>query len=423
MFSSRKIKKITAREILDSRGDPTIEVKVFLKNGVIGKAAVPSGASTGSHEALELRDNDKKRYLGKGVLKAVQNVNTQINFLLKNLEISYQQDIDKLMIKLDDTDNKSHLGANAILGVSLACACAGAASLGMPLYKYLRKVYNIHYKNFKLPVPLINIFNGGKHADTNLDLQEFMIIPIGPNKFKEKVRAGSEIFHALGEVLHAQGYDTDVGNEGGYAPDIGKTIDAIEFIVQAIKKAGYKAARDKIALGIDAAATEIYNNKTKRYIFKTDKKKFSAAQMIHLYQSWYRKYPLLTLEDGLAEDDWQNWRNLTKKLGKKCLLIGDDLFVTSSDRLQKGINTRAANAILIKPNQIGTLTETIATIYLAKTNNFKVIISHRSGETADTFIADLAVAVNADFIKTGSVCRGERVEKYNRLMEIEQEIK
>jgi len=423
MFNNKKIKKITAREILDSRGNPTLEVKVLLSSGIIGKASVPSGASTGSHEAVELRDNDKRRYGGKGVLKAVKNVNDPINYLLKGLDVTRQQDIDRLMIKLDNTPNKREIGANASLGVSLACARAGALSLGMPLYKYLRKIYNVHYQNFKMPIPLMNVFNGGKHADTNLDLQEFMIIPISPKKIKEKVRAGAEIFHALGEVLFAKGYDTDVGNEGGYAPDIGKTTDAISFILEAIRKAGYKAGRDKIAIGIDVAATEIYNKKTKRYIFNTDKKKLNTQQLINLYQDWYKKYPLFSLEDGLAEDDWSGWKKLTAKLGSKCLLIGDDLFVTDVKRLQKGIDEQVANAILVKPNQIGTLTETMAAIYTAKINNYKVIISHRSGETADTFIADLAVAVNADYIKAGSLSRSERVEKYNRLMEIEEELK
>jgi len=422
MLNPRKIKKIKAREILDSRGNPTIEVKVLLKNGVWAKASVPSGASTGVHEALELRDNNKKRYLGKGVLKAVKNVNKDINYLLKNIDITKQQDIDKLMIKLDDTKNKSSLGANAILGVSLACARTGAKSSALPLYRYLRKTFKIHYKNYKLPIPLINIFNGGKHADTNLDLQEFMIVPISPNKFKEKVRAGSEIFHALGDVLLKKGFDTDLGNEGGYAPDIGKTDDAIKLIIQAIRKAGYKPAKDKIGLATDVAASELYDKNKKRYILKTDKKSLTAQKMIDLYKTWLRKYPFISIEDGLAEDDWDNWQKLTARLGGKSLQVGDDLFVTNTKRLQKGIDMGVANSILIKLNQIGTLTETISAIYLAKQNDYKTIISHRSGETVDTFIADLAVAVNADYIKTGSMSRSERVAKYNRLMEIEEEL-
>ena len=423
MLNSRKIKKIQAREILDSRGNPTLEVKVILKNGIIGKASVPSGASTGSHEALELRDNDKKRFSGKGVLKAIKNVNTAIDYLLKGVEVTRQQDIDKLMIKLDDTPNKKDLGANAILGVSLACARAGALSMGLPLYKYLRQIYNIHYRNFYLPIPMMNVFNGGKHADTNLDLQEFMIVPIGPKKFKEKVRAGSEIFHALGEVLWDRGYDTDVGNEGGYAPDIGKTVDAMNFILLAIKKVGYKAKREQIGLAIDVAASELYNSKKKKYILKTDHKSLSAFKLINLYKLWVKKYPIISIEDGLAQDAWADWKISTKALSDKIMLVGDDLFVTNVQRLKKGIEQKIANAILIKPNQIGTLTETIAAIYLAKMNNYKVVISHRSGETADTFIADLAVAVNAEFIKAGSLSRSERVEKYNRLMEIEEELK
>jgi len=423
MLNSRKIKKIHALEILDSRGNPTLEVKVLLKNGIIGQASVPSGASTGSHEAWELRDNNKKRYEGKGVLKAVKNVNTAIDYLLKGLDVTEQQDIDKLMIKLDDTPNKKDLGANAILGVSLACAQAGALAVGKPLYSYLRDVYNIHYKNFRLPIPMMNVFNGGKHADTNLDLQEFMIVPVGPIKFKEKVRAGSEIFHALGEVLWDQGYDTDVGNEGGYAPDIGKTVDAINFILQAIKKAGYKVKRDQIGLAIDVAASELYNSKKKKYILTTDHKSLSARQLINLYKLWVKKYPIISIEDGLAQDAWTDWRTLTSQLGEKIMLVGDDLFVTNTDRLRKGIEQKVANAILIKPNQIGTLTETIAAIYLAKMSNYKVIISHRSGETCDSFISDLAVAVNAEFIKAGSLSRGERLAKYNRLLEIEEELK
>jgi enolase len=422
MLNSRKIKKIIAREILDSRGNPTLEVKVILKNGIIGKASVPSGASTGIHEALELRDNNKMRYGGKGVLKAVKNVNTAIDYLLKGLDVFRQQDTDKLMIKLDDTPNKKDLGANAMLGVSLACARAGALCSDLPLYKYLRQVYNIHYKNFTLPIPMMNVFNGGKHADTNLDLQEFMIVPIEPKKFKEKVRAGSEIFHALGEVLLRGDYDTDVGNEGGYAPDIGKTIDAIKLILLAVKRAGYKAKRDKIGLAIDVAASELYNSKKKKYILKTDHKSLSARKLINLYKLWVKKYPIISIEDGLAQDAWSDWKIITKELGGKIMLVGDDLFVTNTKRLQKGIEMGVANTILIKPNQIGTLTETIAAIYLAKTNNYKVVISHRSGETTDTFIADLAVAVNAEFIKTGSLSRSERIEKYNRLMEIEEEL-
>ena len=419
MLNSRKIKKIQAREILDSRGNPTLEVKVILKNGIIGKASVPSGASTGSHEALELRDNDKKRFSGKGVLKAIKNVNTAIDYLLKGVEVTRQQDIDKLMIKLDDTPNKKDLGANAILGVSLACARAGALSMGLPLYKYLRQIYNIHYRNFYLPIPMMNVLNGGKHAAWCLDLQEVMIVPKLKTMAK-RVQAGSEIFQALAEILKQKGFKTTVGDEGGYAVPLKKNEQAFDLLLLAIKKAKYKVHKE-IGLAIDAAASEFYSQKEKKY--RINNKILTARKLVSLYDKWLKKYKLLSIEDGLAEDDWQNWKILTKKLGGKCLLIGDDLFVTNVQRLKKGIEQKVANAILIKPNQIGTLTETIAAIYLAKMNNYKVVISHRSGETADTFIADLAVAVNAEFIKAGSLSRSERVEKYNRLMEIEEELK
>ena len=418
MLSSRKIKKIHALEILDSRGNPTLEVKVLLGNGIIGQANVPSGASTGSHEAWELRDNNKKRYEGKGVLKAVKNVNTAIDYLLKGIEITKQQDIDKLMIKLDDTPNKKELGANAILGVSLACARAGALSSGQPLYGYLRDIYNIQYKNFQLPIPMMNVLNGGAHADWALDLQELMIVPKLKTMAK-RVQAGSEIFHALGSLLKQAGFKTMVGDEGGYAVPLPKNDKAFDFLLAAIKKAKYRAHYE-IGLAIDAAASEFYSAQKK--VYKINGKNLTGRRLISLYQKWQRKYKLISIEDGLAEDDWQNWKILTKKLGEKCMLVGDDLFVTNTDRLRKGIEQKAANAILIKPNQIGTLTETIAAVYLAKTNNYKVIISHRSGETCDSFIADLAVAVNAEYIKAGSLSRSERLAKYNRLMEIELEI-
>jgi enolase 1/2/3 len=417
MLNSRKIKKIKAREILDSRGHPTIEVKVLLKNGVWAKAAVPSGASTGIHEALELRDNNKKRYLGKGVLKAVKNVNKDINYLLKNIDITKQQDIDKLMIKLDDTENKSSLGANAILGVSLACARAGAKANALPLYRYLRKVYKIHYKSYNLPIPMMNIMNGGVHAGFALDIQEAMIVP-NAKKMSKRVQIGSEVFHHLGAILKKKNHNTFVGDEGGYAVSLKKNEEAFKLIISAIKKAGYKPFKD-VNLAIDAAASEFYNKTTKRYKLG---KNLSANKTIELYKSWLRKYKLISIEDGLAEDDWENWKKLTAKLGGKSLQVGDDLFVTNTKRLQKGIDMGVANSILIKLNQIGTLTETISAIYLAKQNDYKTIISHRSGETSDTFIADLAVAVNADYIKTGSMSRSERVAKYNRLMEIEEEL-
>jgi enolase len=416
MFKSTKIKKIVALEVLDSRGNPTLEVKVLLKSGISGIAAVPSGASTGSHEALELRDNNKKRYQSLGVTKAIKNVNEQINVLLRGIEVTRQQDIDRLMIKLDDSPNKKNLGANAILGVSLACARTGALAMGMPLYKYLRQVYTVHYKNYKLPRPMMNILNGGKHADWATDIQEFMIVP-DANSMAERVRIGSEIFHTLGSILKAKKLSALVGDEGGYAVKLKKNEMALDLISQAIKKSQFKI-RKNVDLAIDAAASEFFKNK----FYKFNGKKFTARKLINLYSKWQKKYKFISLEDGLAEDDWANWRLLNAKLSAKAMLVGDDLFVTNTDRLQKGINLQAANAILIKPNQIGTLTETMAAIYLAKTNDFKVIISHRSGETCDSFIADLAVAVNAEFIKAGSLSRGERLAKYNRLLEIEAEL-
>ncbi len=418
MLNTRKIKKIKAREILDSRGNPTIETKVYLKNGLWAKAAVPSGASTGIHEALELRDKNKKRYLGKGVLKAVGNVNKDINYLLKNIDVTKQQDIDKLMIKLDDTENKKNLGANAILSVSLACARAGAKSGAMPLYSYLRKTFRIHYQDYKMPIPMMNILNGGAHADFALDIQEAMILPKS-GKMAKRIQMGSEIFHHLGQILKKKKMNTFVGDEGGYAVNLKKNEDAFKLILQAIKKAGYKPYKD-VDLAIDAAASEFYNKSKKRY--KIDGKSLTANKMIELYKLWLKKYKLVSIEDGLDEDDWDNWAKLTTILGDKSLQVGDDLFVTNTKRLQQGIDNGVANSILIKLNQIGSLTETISAIYLAKQNKYKTIISHRSGETSDTFIADLAVAVNADYIKTGSMSRMERVDKYNRLMEIEEEL-
>jgi len=416
-----KIREVKAREILDSRGNPTVEVKVRLASGVWARAKVPSGASTGVHEALELRDGDKKRYLGKGVLKAVANVNKRIAPVMRGVDVRRQQDIDHAMIELDGSNNKNKLGANAILGVSLACARAGAAETRQPLYKYINSVYRLHKIKPKLPVPTMNILNGGAHANWSLDIQEFMIVPM-VRSFKEKVRAGSEIFHQLGIILKKKGYVTSVGDEGGFAPYLGKNSKAFDLIIEAIRAAKYKPGKE-VGIAIDAAASEFYDNNTKRYNLKVEKKKLTADQMTKLYEQWLKKYPLISIEDGLDEDDWGNWVEQTKALGKKCLLVGDDLFVTNALRLKKGIDMKVANAILIKVNQIGSLTETIDTIMLAKANGYKVIISHRSGETADTFIADLAVAVGADFIKTGSLSRSERVEKYNRLMEIEEELK
>ncbi len=416
-----KIKKISALEILDSRGNPTVRVWVTLRNGICAVASVPSGASTGTHEALELRDGDKKRYSGKGVLKAVNNVNKIIAPKLIGYDPAKQRQIDNLMLGLDGTENKSKLGANAILGVSLAVARAAAAAENVPLYKYIRKAFNLKYSGWKLPVATMNILNGGSHADWSLDIQEFMVVPL-QNKFSERLRCGAEIFVALGDILKAQGYPTLKGDEGGYAPKLAGNEKAFEVIAQAIKNAGYKIG-SQVKIAIDAAASEFHDDKTDNYILKADKKELTAEQMIELENSWLEKYPILSIEDGLAEDDWPHWQTLTRKMGQKISLVGDDLFVTNVKRLQRGINEKVANAILIKLNQIGTLSETIDAIELAHKNNYKTSISHRSGETADTFIADLAVAVNSEFIKTGSLSRSERVEKYNRLLEIEEDLK
>ncbi len=416
-----KIKKIQAREILDSRGNPTIETRVILENGVEVKASTPSGASTGEHEAFELRDGDKKRYDGKGVLKAIDNVNKKISKKLIGMDVTKQSEIDEIMIKLDGTKNKKKLGANAILSVSLACCRAGAQVKKQELYEYIASTYKFE-KKYTLPTPFFNIFNGGKHADTNLDFQEFIIVPVSKISFKEKVRIGSEIFHELATILKAAGYDTDIGNEGGYAPDIVSSIQAIELILAAVIKAGYKPGKE-IMLATDVGSSEIYNKKDKKYIFKLDQASFTSDTLIGLYYEWFRKYPFLSIEDGLAENDWEGWSELNKELGGELLLVGDDLFVTNIDRLRMGLKEKAANAILIKPNQVGTLSETIECIKLAQKHNYKLVVSHRSGETCDDFIADLSVAVGAEYIKAGSLSRGERLAKYNRLMEIEENIK
>jgi enolase len=416
-----KIKEIKAREILDSRGNPTVETKVILDDGTVAKASVPSGASTGIHEAFELRDNDPKRYGGKGVLTAVKNVNEKIAQELIGIEIIKQAEIDEKMIRLDGTENKKELGANAILSVSLACARAGAFSRGQELFEYLREIYGFS-QNLSLPTPSFNIFNGGKHADTNLDFQEFMILPLTKISFREKVRMGAEIFHELAKVLKKGGFDTDVGAEGGYAPDIVSSVQAIEFIVSAIINAGYKPGVD-IGLGIDVGSSELYNEESGKYVFKLDNAFYASANLIGLYEEWLKEFPIISIEDGLGEDDWSGWKKLTMELGDKILLIGDDLFTTNINRLRKGLKEKTANAILIKPNQVGTLSETIDCIKLAQKFNYKIMVSHRSGETNDDFIADLAVAVGANFIKAGSLSRGERLAKYNRLMEIEEIIK
>lgn len=412
-----KIKKITAREILDSRGNPTVEAKVELTNGIFAIAKVPSGASTGTYEAIELRDGGK-RYGGKGVLKAVKNVNIIINKALKGKIIKNQRKLDQIMINLDGTENKKKLGANAILAVSLACARAGALAVGMPLYKYIRETYNIKEKKYRLPVPTMNILNGGRHADNNLSIQEFMIIP-RHSLMRERVRMGSQVFHSLANILSGKGYSTSVGDEGGFAPDLLNNERAIKLIMEAIKKAGFTPGKD-VFLGLDPAASEFY--KRGKYYFVNNKQGWTADKIIRVFSNWVNKYPIISIEDGLAEDDWENWRLLTKRIPKSVSIVGDDLFVTNTKRLQKGIENKVGNAILIKVNQIGTLSEAIETIKLARKNNYKISVSHRSGETADTFIADLAVAVNAEFIKSGSLSRSERVEKYNRLMEIENEL-
>ncbi len=433
-----KIKKISAREILDSRGNPTVEAKVMLDNGLWTKAGVPSGASTGVHEALELRDGDKKRYGGLGVLNAVKNVEKKIAPKLAGFDIGKQEKIDELMIKLDGTKNKSKLGANAVLSVSLACARAGALANNEELYEYIADKFAFKspspsasapakrdgplLKGVKLPTPCFNIFNGGKHADTNLDFQEFMIIPTKNTSLSEQVRMGAEIFHTLGVILKRAGYDTDVGSEGGYAPDMTSSIQAIELIMTAIIKSNYKPG-EEVNLGIDVGSSQLYNKADGKYIFKLDQASFTAGTLSGLYAEWFRRYPIIFIEDPLAEDDWAGWQKLNKELGDRLMLVGDDLFVTNVERLRRGLKENSANAILIKPNQVGTLSETIACIKLAQRHNYKIIISHRSGETTDDFIADLAVAVQADYIKAGSLSRGERLAKYNRLMEIEENIK
>ncbi len=406
-----KIKQILAREILDSRGNPTVRTRVILESGVMGEAAVPSGASTGSHEALELRDGGK-RYGGKGVLQAVKNVNGMIAKLLIGMDCAKQEEIDKKMIEADGTENKSRLGANAILSVSLACARAAAVAEQKSLYEYLQKYFGFVVSRV-MPRPMMNVINGGVHADSGLEVQEFMIVPL-QKSMAERVRAGAEIFHALKKFLASAGLSTGVGDEGGFAPRLKNNEEALKILTKAVKAAGYQPGKE-VGLAMDAAASEFFVKG--KYNFEG--KKLLAADLSKIYLSWVKKYPLISIEDPFAEDDWEAW----KKFRSSALVVGDDLFVTNVERLKKGVKLGAANAILIKLNQIGTLIETIETIKLARKNNYKVIISHRSGETADTFIADLAVAVGADFIKTGSLSRSERVEKYNRLMEIEEEIK
>jgi enolase len=415
-----KISKVQAWEILDSRGNPTVRCAVTLADKSIGIASVPSGASTGSHEALELRDGGK-RYGGKGVLKAVANATGPIAKAVKGMEAADLRRIDEKMIKLDGTKNKSKLGANAILAVSLACAQAAAASAGLPLYSFLRKAYFLPLKKYALPIPMMNVLNGGAHSGWTLDFQEFMVVPL-QKTMSERVRCGAEIFHALGALLKEKGFDTNKGDEGGYAPSLGSNENAMRLIVSAMNKAGYKPGAEA-AVALDAASSGFFDKKSGRYVLKVDRLTLSPDLMMSLYAKWQDKYPLISLEDGFAEDDWDNWVRLTRMRGAELQLVGDDLFVTNVERLEKGIKVGAGNAILVKPNQVGTLSETMDAIALARKADYKVIISHRSGETADTAIADLAVAVNADYIKTGSLSRSERVEKYNRLIEIENELR
>jgi len=409
------IKKIIGREILDSRGNPTVEVDVILASGAVGRAAVPSGASTGEHEAVELRDGDKGRYLGKGVLKAVANVNNELNSALAGKDASKQKLIDKLMIELDGTENKSKLGANAILGVSMAAAKASAIQKKIPLYKYLgTEEANI------LPVPMMNILNGGAHADNNVDLQEFMVMPRGAKSFKEALRMGAEIFHNLKKILHDRKLSTAVGDEGGFAPDLKSNEEAIEVILQAIDKAGYKAGKD-VFIALDPASSSFYENG--KYILEAEAvKEKTAEDMVDFYAGWVSKYPIISIEDGLAEDDWDGWKKLTKKIGDKVQLVGDDLFVTNTKRLKMGIAKHVANSILIKVNQIGTLTETIEAIKLAGKKGYTAIVSHRSGETEDTTISHLVVAMGTGQIKTGSASRTDRICKYNELLRIEEDL-
>ncbi|WP_027003235.1 phosphopyruvate hydratase [Hugenholtzia roseola] len=412
-----QIQHITARQILDSRGNPTVEVDVFTTNNHLGRAAVPSGASTGKHEAVELRDGDNQLYLGKGVLQAVKNVQEVIAPQLLGCSVFEQNLIDRIMIELDGTDNKANLGANAILGVSLAVAKAAAKEAGVPLFRYVGGV-NAN----TLPVPMMNILNGGAHADNGIDFQEFMIMPIKAERFSEALRMGTEVFHHLKKVLHKKGLSTNVGDEGGFAPNIRSNQEALEVVLLAIEAAGYKAGED-IFIALDAASSEFYDEKTGLYHFKKSSgEKLTSEQMVEYWANWVKKYPIISIEDGMHEDDWQGWANLTEAIGEKVQLVGDDLFVTNTKRLKKGIEQEVANAILIKVNQIGTLTETIDAINLAHRNSYKSVMSHRSGETEDSTIADLAVALNTGQIKTGSASRSDRMAKYNQLLRIEEEL-
>jgi len=410
------IHEIKAREILDSRGNPTVSTQVTLESGVVGKAAVPSGASTGTHEALELRDEDSSRYLGKGVLKAVANVNEIITPEIVGMDALEQEELDKRLIQLDGTPSKKKLGANAILSVSMATAQAASQALNIPLYHYLGK-----REDYLLPVPLINILNGGSHADNNVDIQEFMIAPVGSTNFSEAIRASAEVFHHLKKILRKKGYSTAVGDEGGFAPNLKSNKEALERILESIEDAGYKPGKD-IHLALDAAASEFFSDD--KYVFKkSDGSKRSSVEMVEFYQNLVENYPIISIEDGFAEDDWEGWKLMTDALGDKIQIVGDDIFVTNLERFKKGVSQGIGNSILIKLNQIGTLSETTETVRFAHKNGYSAVISHRSGETEDTFIADLSVALNTGQIKTGSLSRSERVAKYNRLLEIEENLK
>jgi len=405
------------RQILDSRGNPTVEVEVYTEQGAVGRAAVPSGASTGVHEACELRDGDKSQYLGKGVLKAVNNVNTVLNEELRGMYVEEQRAIDQKMIEFDGTPNKSRLGANAILGISLACAKAAAIESGQQLYRYLGGC-----NGYLLPVPMMNILNGGSHADNSIDFQEFMIMPVGAPTFTEALRMGAEVFHNLRSVLKSKNMSTNVGDEGGFAPNLGSNEEAIQVVCQAIEKAGYRPGED-VFIALDAAASEYYDTATGLYTMRwSSGEQYTAAQMVDFWKDWVAKYPILSIEDGMAEDDWDGWKLLTDAIGDRCQLVGDDLFVTNVQRLQMGLDKKVANSILVKLNQIGSLSETIDAVNLATRNGYTSIISHRSGETEDTTIADLVVALNTGLIKTGSASRTDRICKYNQLMRIEESL-
>lgn len=410
------IAKIIGRQILDSRGNPTIEVDVITTNGIVGRAAVPSGASTGIHEAMELRDNDKSLFLGKGVLKAVNNVNTILNDELNGFDIFNQKGLDHLMIALDGTENKSNLGANAILGVSLAVAKAAAQESGLSLYKYIGGVGAV-----TMPVPMMNILNGGSHADNLIDIQEFMVMPFGASSFSEGLRWGTEVFHTLKGVLKAKGMSTNVGDEGGFAPSLSSNEEAIQVVLEAIEKAGFKPGVD-MHIALDAASSEFYDKEKGLYIFESTGDQMNSSQMVDFWKDWSKKYPIASIEDGLAEDDWAGWKLATQELGDSVQLVGDDLFVTNTKRLSRGINEGIANSILVKVNQIGSLTETIESVQLATKNSYTSVMSHRSGETEDSTIADLAVALNTGQIKTGSASRSDRMAKYNQLLRIEEEL-